>query len=82
MNFSLYHLVVIYYGTPFKGTYVAMYKTRDLNYDILAKRNYKGLTIENSRRFLNKRVTITMEDRQSNDVFILVGIDIGLVCLK
>ena len=64
-------------GTPFKGTYVAMYKTLDQNYDILAKRNYKGLTVEHSRRFLNKGVTIVTEDRQSNDVFILIGIAIG-----
>ena len=54
-----------------------MYKTLDQNYDILAKRNYKGLTVEHSRRFLNKGVTIVTEDRQSNDVFILIGIAIG-----
>ena len=37
MKFGLYHLVVIYDGTPLKGILVAMCKTLDLNYDVLTK---------------------------------------------
>ena len=77
MKFGLCHLVIIDDGTPFKGDFVAMCIALDLNYDILAKRNHKGLTVEHFHRFLNKAVTIAMEDRQSNDVFVSVGIAAG-----
>ena len=71
------HLVVIYDDTPFKGTFVAICTSLDLPYDILAKRNHKGLTVEHFHRFLNKAVTIVIEDRQSNDVFVPPGIAAG-----
>ena len=63
MKFGLCHLVVINYGTPFKGTFVAMCIALDLNYDIFAKRNYKRSTVERFHRFLNKAVPIAVEDR-------------------
>ena len=46
MKFGLCHLVVINDGTPFKNAFVAMCTALDLNYEILAKRNHKGLTVE------------------------------------
>ena len=70
VKFGLCPLVVIDDGTPFKGAFVAMCTALDLNYDILAKRNHEGLSVEHFHRFLNKVVTIAMEDRQSNDVFV------------
>ena len=48
MKFGLCHLVVLDAGTPFKGTFTAMYQTLNLNYDILAKLNHKGLSIDHS----------------------------------
>ena len=68
------YLVFIDDGTLFKGDGVAVCKTFDLNYDVFANRNHKGLTVEYFHRFFNKLVTIVMEDRQSNDVFIPAGI--------
>jgi len=58
----------------FKDAFVAMCKALELNYDILAKINHKGLSVEHFYRFLNKATTIAMEDRQSNDVFVPAGI--------
>ena len=52
MKFGLCHLVVIDDGNPFKGAFVAMCTALDLNYDILANRNHKGLTVEHFHRFL------------------------------
>ena len=66
--------LVIDDGTLFKGDGVAVCKAFDLNYDVFANRNHKGLTVEYFNRYLNKLVTIVMEDRQSNDVFIPAGI--------
>ena len=74
MKFGLCHLVVIDDDTPFKGDFVAMCTALDLNYDILAKRNNNGLTDGHFHRFLNNAVTIAIEDRQSNDVFVPAGI--------
>ena len=73
MKFGVYHLVVIDDGTSFKRTFVIMCKDVDLNYDVLAKRNYKGLSVEYFHRFLNITVKIAMKDRQSNDVLISAG---------
>ena len=57
-----------------------MCKDLALNYDILAKRNHKGLTVENFHRLLKKAVTITLKDRKSNDIFVQAGIVAGYAC--
>ena len=54
-----------------------MCETLNLNHDVLAKRNYKGLTVEYFHRFLNKNVTVTAEERDTNDIFIPTGIATG-----
>ena len=77
MKFGLCHLVVLDDGNPFKGAFVAMCKSLKVNYDILAKRKYNGLSVEHFQRFLNKVIKISMEDRQSNDVFVPTGIAAG-----
>ena len=70
MKFGVCHLVVLDDGTPFKGAFVNMCKALDLNYDILAKRNHKGLLVENFHHLFNKGTAIVMEDRKSNDVLV------------
>ena len=77
MKFGVCHIVDINDGMPFKDPFVATCKSLDLNYDVLSKRNHKRLTIEHFHRFLNKAVTIAMEGRQSNNVFVPTGIVIG-----
>ena len=42
---SLCHLVVIDDITPFKETFISMCQALNLNCDILATRNYKGLRL-------------------------------------
>ena len=54
-----------------------MCKSLTLNYDFLAKRNHKGLSIDHFHRFPNKSVTITAEDRGTTDVFVSAGIAAG-----
>ena len=54
-------------------------KALNINYDILAKRNHKGLSVEYFHRFLNKVKTIAMEDRKSYDAFLSTGIAAGYV---
>ena len=54
-----------------------MCETLNLNHDVLAKRNYKGLIVEYFHRFLNKNVTVTAEERDTNDIFIPTGIATG-----
>ena len=74
MKCGLCHLVVSNDGTSFKGAFVAIFKALNLNYDIFAMYNPKGLSVEYLYLFLNKATIIAMEDRQSNDVFVPVGI--------
>ena len=61
MKFGLCYLVVLDDGNPFKGAFVAMCKSLKSNYDVLAKHNHKGLSVEHFHRFLNKATTIAME---------------------
>ena len=77
MKFGLCYLVVLDDGSPFKGAFIAMCNSLNLNHDVLAKRNHKGLTVEHFHRFLNKSVTIAAEDRGTNDTFVPAGIAAG-----
>ena len=74
MKFGMCYLIVLDDGTPFKGAFVAMCQSLNLNYEILAKRNHKGLSVEHFHRFLNKSVTIAAEDRGTIDIFVPTGI--------
>ena len=74
MKFGMGHLVVIDDGTPFKGAFVAMCQALNLNYDVLARCNHKGLSVEHFHRFLNKSVTIAAEERGTNDIFVPASI--------
>ena len=69
LKFGMCHLVVIDYGTPFMEDFVAMCQALNLNYDVLAKGNHKGLSVEHFHRFLNKSVTIAAEECGTNDIF-------------
>ena len=70
MKFGVCHLVVINDGNLFKGDFVTVCNALDLNYNVLYKRSYKGLTVEHFCHLLNNAVTITMADRKSNDFFV------------
>ena len=74
MRFGLCHIIVLDDSNPFKGAFVAMCRALKLNYAIFSKRNYKRLLVGKFHRFLNKAIPITIEDRQSNKVFIPTGI--------
>ena len=65
------------YGSPFKGVCSAMCKASRINYEILAKRDHKGLLVEKFYRFLNKAITIAAEDRVTNDIFVAAGVAAG-----
>ena len=62
---------------PFKETFIAMCDVLNLNYNVLAKRNHKGLTMEHFHHFLNKSITIAAEDRGTNNIFVPAGISTG-----
>ena len=77
MKFGLYHLIVLYHGSPFKRYFIAMCEALNMSNDIFAKHNHKGFTVEHFYRFLNKRVIIAAEERGTNDIFVPVGITAG-----
>ena len=70
MKLGLCRLVLLDDGSPFKGAFIAIYEALNLNYDILAKCIHKDLTVENFHRFLKKSVTIAVEERGINDIFV------------
>ena len=49
----------------------------NLNYDVLAKRNHKGLTVEFFYRFLNKSVTIATDKCVANYIFVPADVVAG-----
>ena len=77
MKFGIFYLVVLDDRSPLNGAFVAMCKQLRLNYDALAKRNHKCLTVEHFHQFLNKSVTIAAKDRGTNNIFVLAGITVG-----
>ena len=76
MEFGLCHFVFLDNGCPFKGVFVVICKALEFNYDILAKRNHKGLIAEYFHRALNKAISISMKDRENNDDFVLTRITV------
>ena len=46
---------------------------------IFSKGNFKGITVKYFHRFLNKSVTISVEQRGTNDMFVPTGINVGYV---
>ena len=54
-----------------------MFKALNTNYDILAKRNHKGLLVEKFHRFFNKAITIAAEDRGTNDILVATSVSAG-----
>ena len=77
LKFGICHLVILDDGSPFKGVFSAMRKALRINYEILAKRNHKGLLVEKLHRFLNKEITIAAEDRGTNNIFVAAGVAAG-----
>ena len=51
MKFGICHLIMLNYGISFKEWFIAMYQDLNLNCDIFAKRDYKGITVEHIYRF-------------------------------
>ena len=49
-----------------------MYQALNLNYDNLAKHHHKGPPIKHFRHFLNISITITTEERGTNDILALL----------
>ena len=74
LKFGIRHLVILDDGSSFKGFFSTICKALNINYDILAKRSYKGLLVEKLYRFLNKAITIAAEDRRTNDIFVATSI--------
>ena len=81
LKFGICHLVILDDGSPFKDVFTVMCKVLHINYDNLAKRNHKGLLVEKCHRFINKTITIAAEDRDTNDVFVVVDNAAGL-CME
>ena len=73
-KFGMCYLAIIVDGILFKGVFVTIYQALNLNYNVLAKRIHKGISVENFHRFLNKSVTIATEERGTNDIFVPASI--------
>ena len=77
LKFGICHLVVMDDGTPFKGAFVLTCDALHLKYACVAMRNHKAVLVEKFHRFLNKAVTIAVEDRKTLGCFTEVGIVAG-----
>ena len=78
LKFGLCHLVILDDNTPFKGAFIVMCESLNLNHNVLAKRNDKGLTVEHFHRLLNKSVTIASEEHgTNNDILFPGGVAVG-----
>ena len=54
-----------------------MSKALHIKYDILTKRNHKGVLLRSSNRLINKAITIVAEDRDTDDVLVAAGTTVG-----
>ena len=77
MKFGICNLVVINDSTVIKGYFFGICQGLNLKYDIFSKGNFKGITVKHFYRFLNKSVTIAVEERGINDMFVPTIINVG-----
>ena len=77
MKFDLCHLVSLDDGTPFKGAFIAMCQALNLNYNVLAKRKHKGISVEHFYRLFNKSMTIAAEEHGTTSILVPAGIVAG-----
>ena len=56
----------------FKGDFIAICEALNLNHDVFAKRNRKGLNVGNFHRFFKKSFSISAEQHDTNDNFVPV----------
>ena len=73
LKFGIYHILTLDDGCPFTDAFIAISKSLNINPDTLTKRNHKGLLVEKFHRFINKAITITVQDRGTNDIFVADG---------
>ena len=72
-------LIILDDNIPFKGIFSAICKALNINYDVLTVRNHKGLLVEKFHHFINKAITIAVEDRGTNDAFIAARVATGYI---
>ena len=77
LKFGIRHLVVMNDGTPFKGAFILACDALHLKYECVVKRDHKAVLVEKFHRFLNKVVTIAVEDRKTLVCFTEAGIVAG-----
>ena len=76
-KFGICHLIILDDCNPFKGFFTATRKALHINYDILTKRNHKGVLLRSSNRLINKALTIVAEDKDTDDVLVAAGTAVG-----
>ena len=62
IKFGLCHLIALDDGTLFKGYFITMCQALNSNYNILAKQKYKGLTVGEFRRLLNRALPLQLRN--------------------
>ena len=77
LKFGICHLLILDDCRPFKGVFIAMCKSFNIKYDVLAKRSHKDLLVEKFHRFINKAIKIAAEDRGTNNIFVAAGVAVG-----
>ena len=55
LKFGICHLIILDDGSPFKGVLSVMCKALRINYDIIAKRNRKGLLVNKFNKIPQQR---------------------------
>ena len=70
LNFGACAVIVIKYGSTFKGTFQQMCKALKITYGCTSIGNHKENGIETFYQFLNKTQTITGGDQETHNGFI------------
>ena len=63
LKFGICHFVVLDDGSPFIDVFSTIRKAFCITYNSLAKRNHKDFLVEKNHKFLNKSITITVDNK-------------------
>jgi hypothetical protein len=70
LKFGMCSMVVIDAGSNFLAIFEAMYNVLKIRFNAAAKGNHKAVSMERYFRFMNKAVTIAINDRNDSSVWV------------
>ena len=77
LEIGICHLLILDVCSHFKLVFIVMCKALNINCNIFAKRNHKGIFVDNVHRFIKKAITIAAKNKGEHNIFVVTCVAAG-----